>query len=99
MSDLVEDFLSRERDGLAGLENEIPSAFDGKELKNILLRFIDLLNDFFLLYSWLIIQPKTATRLEWTTTQMMLQTMHTVHSMEVSLGRSFTDKNKEELAI
>lgn len=30
MSDLVEDFLARERDGLAGLENEIPSAFDGK---------------------------------------------------------------------
>lgn len=30
MSDLVEDFLAREKDGLAGLENEIPSAFDGK---------------------------------------------------------------------
>lgn len=29
MSDLVEDFLAREKDGLAGLENEIPSAFDG----------------------------------------------------------------------
>lgn len=31
MSDLVEDFLAREKDGLAGLENEIPSAFDGKQ--------------------------------------------------------------------
>lgn len=29
MSDLVEDFLAREKDGLAGLENEIPQAFQG----------------------------------------------------------------------
>lgn len=34
MSDLVEDFLAREKDGLAGLENEIPSAFDGKDSEN-----------------------------------------------------------------
>lgn len=31
MSDLVEEFLAREKDGLAGLENEIPSAFDGED--------------------------------------------------------------------
>lgn len=30
MSDLVEDFLAREKDGLAGLEDEIPQAFQGK---------------------------------------------------------------------
>lgn len=29
MSDPVEDFLAREKDGLAGLENEIPQAFQG----------------------------------------------------------------------
>lgn len=29
MSDLVEDFLAREKDGLAGLEDEIPQAFQG----------------------------------------------------------------------
>lgn len=33
MSDLVEDFLAREKDGLAGLEGEIPDAFDGKSQK------------------------------------------------------------------
>jgi len=30
MSDLVEDFLAREKDGLAGLEGEIPAAFDAQ---------------------------------------------------------------------
>jgi hypothetical protein len=30
MSDLVEDFLAREKDGLAGLEDEIPQAFQGE---------------------------------------------------------------------
>lgn len=29
MSDPVEDFLAREKDGLAGLESEIPQAFQG----------------------------------------------------------------------
>jgi hypothetical protein len=29
MSDLVEDFLAREKDGLQGLENDIPQAFQG----------------------------------------------------------------------
>lgn len=33
MSDLVEDFLAREKDGLAGLESEIPQAFQGKATK------------------------------------------------------------------
>jgi hypothetical protein len=32
MSDLVEDFLAREKDGLAGLENEIPQAFQGRKI-------------------------------------------------------------------
>lgn len=36
MSDLVEDFLAREKDGLAGLENEIPSAIDGRKTDNSL---------------------------------------------------------------
>lgn len=35
MSDLVEDFLAREKDGLAGLENEIPSAIDGEKPENL----------------------------------------------------------------
>lgn len=29
MSNLVEDFLAREKDGLAGLEGDIPQAFEG----------------------------------------------------------------------
>ena len=33
MSDLVEDFLAREKDGLAGLEDEIPQAFQGGILR------------------------------------------------------------------
>ena len=42
MSDLVEDFLAREKDGLAGLEGEIPAAFDGKTMKiYFLLAFCD----------------------------------------------------------
>lgn len=41
MSDLVEDFLAREKDGLAGLENEIPSAFDGKRCLQFSLRLIE----------------------------------------------------------
>lgn len=40
MSDPVEDFLAREKDGLAGLENEIPSAFDGKMSEISFLRLI-----------------------------------------------------------
>lgn len=40
MSDLVEDFLAREKDGLAGLENEIPAAIDGEKSENCFLRFI-----------------------------------------------------------
>lgn len=41
----MEDFLAREKDGLAGLENEIPSAFDGEEIvRKIILRFIDLID-------------------------------------------------------
>lgn len=40
MSDPVEDFLAREKDGLAGLENEIPSAFDGKISEILFLRLI-----------------------------------------------------------
>ncbi|KAL7014699.1 hypothetical protein ACKWTF_016075 [Chironomus riparius] len=35
MSDLVEDFLAREKDGLAGLEDEIPQAFQAFESKPI----------------------------------------------------------------
>lgn len=30
MNDLVEDFINGEKDGLAGLEGEIPSVFKGK---------------------------------------------------------------------
>lgn len=36
MSDLVEEFLAREKSELAGLEDDIPSAFNGKEKPNIL---------------------------------------------------------------
>jgi hypothetical protein len=31
MSDMVDDFLAREKDGLAGLEDDIPSAFEGRQ--------------------------------------------------------------------
>lgn len=34
MSDLVEDFLAREKDGLAGLEGDIPSAFECRIFHN-----------------------------------------------------------------
>lgn len=48
MSDLVEDFLAREKDGLAGLEDEIPQAFQG--MKNFLtfhsLLIVEIFDDF-----------------------------------------------------
>lgn len=47
MSDLVEEFLIREKDGLAGLEGEIPSAFDGKAI-SIFSCDIDVLINFLL---------------------------------------------------
>lgn len=46
MSDLVEDFLAREKDGLAGLENEIPSAFDGEKFLINYSTIIDLTMNF-----------------------------------------------------
>lgn len=41
MSDPVEDFLAREKDGLAGLEGEIPQAFQGES--KYLIKFLDLI--------------------------------------------------------
>ena len=49
MSDLVEDFLAREKDGLAGLEDEIPQAFQGGFLKIDQKNFFNFIDCKFLL--------------------------------------------------
>lgn len=40
MSDLVEEFLAREKNELAGLEDDIPSAFNGKKFKILKMKIL-----------------------------------------------------------
>lgn len=88
MSDLVEEFLVREKDGLAGLEGEIPSAFDGKATATFYLRYRCFDQFSFVQFLTQNFQLQPAILLG----QTAISKMHTIQSAEVSLMMILSDE-------